>query len=1245
MEPPDDLSDSEYTSTASTGVPAPTVEPKLVQSTLTTIFHPTPPSVYLPQLNPQQREAVTASRQGGLAVHAGPGSGKTKVLTTRVAWLIQEAKIKPEELVVVTFTNKAANEMKVRLSKIVGAEVVDKVVMGTFHSVCVRYLRKYAKLVGMVSHFLISDRDDCLAIIKRLLLSSTVPPSLKREMKPNQFLEIISRCKSRMMTPEAYRMEKMNAANGMVGEEEKAEGVAGIYEAYGQELARGNALDFDDLLLKGNELFKNHPRVVGKIKSVLIDEFQDTNTVQYDLVKLIARASGSLTIVGDPDQSIYGWRNAEIENLENMLEDFAPVKQVFLETNYRSTGAILGAALAVVRQDTKRINKSLLTSHPTGSSVVLHHAPSAPDEANFIASTIKHLIAHLGGLVSYKDCAVLLRYGALSRAVETAFQRSGVPCRMVGGKKFFERAEIKDLLSYLQLTSNPSYTPALLRVLNTPRRGLGDKTIREITSAAGRKKITAFEVCVRLANGGQEGLGLVKGITGAQVKGIRGLVRAVAEVRRRGDEGTDVASLIDLVCEKIQYRNHLDKTHTNDAAERWENVKELKTFATIVASENPPADLETALEELETRASQSQSQSQTQAEGGEGESQFEEVPIPDEGDSEDEIEILGDEEEGKIEVPLTSQTIAAESGQPTPLETFLATSMLATDVDTAGAEKGAGGGGEKEDDKVVISTCHAAKGLEWPVVFVPACEDGTYPFFRASGSNEVDEERRLLYVAITRAQSFCFLSYAQVRMAGADLKTKQLSPFLTTASSSYPTLFVKKLQKLTRKAREETAKVLGRVKADEEEVKRRVEEYNASQPVEPVIYDPKVHSTSTSNSRDYSSFGGRGRYGGGGGLSSGPFASQSQSQSMSQGRYSATSGFITASGQSLGKWSNPPPPPPPPSSSASQTLLLPVPAGEGGFRSALSTFRGPGSKGVTITTAGSSLTPPPSHAPPALPKPMIQTQSAFRPAGSRTLGPSSSSASASNISDSTAAAPHQPDDPNLGIAKTAARPVLPRPARPGAFKPPTRRNPPAASSSTSSSTSSSFSSAALQPTPYLRPTPPQPISALSPSSSSSSKKNDTEGPPQITETRSSLIKDAVLVNPTLHAPVKNPSKSLDLLESFRKGAGEELEGFRRFGGASGPGVGRGSESGGGNGEGEGQRKGKKREMEEIAIPTSEDLPDPASSLVVGGGGGGGGGSGKAKVTRPPQSPVKELGRGKRRRLASKKAAEAEVDGA
>ncbi|GAA5883030.1 hypothetical protein JCM16303_006799 [Sporobolomyces ruberrimus] len=1015
MEPPDDPPDSEYSAQPSTkmghaGTSAP--DPStLKQTTLTS--HVLSLVDYLSSLNPAQKEAVLAPVAGGTQLLAGPGSGKTKVLTSRVASLIQREGIDPERLVVVTFTNKAANEMKVRLSKILGAAETDRVVMGTFHSVCVRYLRKYAKLVNLSSSFTIADRDDCLAMVKRVLFNVQVPEDLKKQLKPPTYLDHISKCKARMISPEELRMSKIGQWDA-----NKFDWIARIYEAYDEELGKANSLDFDDLLLKGHELFTNHPRVVGRIQSVLIDEFQDTNTVQYDLVKLIAKASGSLTIVGDPDQSIYGWRNAEVENLEKMVKDFSPCRQIFLEQNYRSTGAILGAALAVVRQDTKRINKSLHSSHPSGSSVVLHQAADPQTEATFIASTIKHVVAHMGGLVSYSDFAILLRYGALSRAIEVGLQKAQIPSKMVGGHKFFERVEVKDILSYLQLLSNPSYTPGLVRILNVPRRALGEKAQKSIFDNATANGLSGFEMLLKIARGsGAASLGA------AQTKQIRGLVEIIRDGRKKADEGYDVAALIDFITERTKYRAHLDKTQGPDAVERWENIEELKSYAALVAEEHPAdIDLKTEmeLEEVEIAGQKVESEA-----------------IEKEEEDENDDSGFGEEE---FKMPLASQSAA--SSQTTPLEVFLATSMLATDTETQAAKDSG------TVDKVTISTCHAAKGLEFPIVFVPACEDGTYPFFRATDMNEIDEERRLLYVAITRAQSFCFITHAASRMAGGQFQKKSITPFLSTVSQTYPTLFVNKLQKVSKKTREEMAKVLGRVAPDEEEAQKLI----AALASEPPVPEPLASQPQRSYSAVYNH---TGKLGGGGFSNNGRWASQPQTQPQ------------------------------------------PVPAGGGGFQSARG-MMGQAQPGMFGRPSTSGLNAPASVAP-----------GTHRPFQRVRTNPGQSNYSAT--------ATQNPAPPRY-----------------------------------------------LAPRDQPNGIPPLPAFSTAPSN----------GPPATVETRASMIRDAVLVNPRLSAPTINPSTSKDLLSSFQSAENKLLDEIKGLGGTPGSSA-----------------DGKSKQVEAVTL-SSDDLPPP-----------------------------------------------------
>ncbi|SCZ97874.1 BZ3500_MvSof-1268-A1-R1_Chr3-3g06427 [Microbotryum saponariae] len=837
----------------------------LKQSTLT--FQQRQPQEYLVGLNTAQLAAVTADL-GSLQILAGPGSGKTKVLTSRVAYLLQHYKIQPQHLVVsvlasalathlaavsplnqfprghhrVTFTNKAANEMKTRLALLVGKETVDSIIIGTF--VCVRYLRRYGRRIGIRNDFTVADRDDCLATARRAVVTAKCPENLRKELNPKYLLDVITKCKATGLSPRAYRAQ--GDSIDYFKAREKTDAIANIYQVYEDELGRDNALDFDDLLVRGSvpktdsidpkraadlnlssdmsslELVRKHESIISDIQSVLIDEFQDTNAIQYDFVTTIARGCQSLTIVGDPDQSIYGWRNAEVGNLERMVKDFKPVKQIFLEENYRSTGAILGAALAVVRQgtetpfnrkmmgvtklmgyvwefsDANRIQKGLKATHGAGSSVVLHCASNAYEEASFIAAQIKHLVAHTGNLVDYGDVAILLRYGALSRNIEVALQKTGIPSRMVGGHKFFDRAEVKDIISYLQLVDNPSYTAAFVRVVNTPLRGIGDKTIRDIIAQARLKNLSAFELCKKLANGsGQVSL------TSKQKNGMQFFVELILELQRKAHEGATVPDLIDALTASLNYQAHLEKSQGPDAKDRWENIEELKAFATVVAEEHPEGVDDLVLPEDED---------------------FEEVAIPARGKAED--------ADDDASTSTRSAPVLTGTKTDNPLRTFLAVSMLATDSETNEVKE------NSKQRKVTLSTCHAAKGLEWPIIFVPACEDGTYPFYRCRKDDEIAEEspcpvyRRLLYVAITRAQGFCTLTHCQQRMAGADMVQRYLTPFLKSVVKTYPTLFVPKLQKIGADTRQAMAKVLGREPPDEAETARLIEEHNKTLPID-----------------------------------------------------------------------------------------------------------------------------------------------------------------------------------------------------------------------------------------------------------------------------------------------------------------------------------------------------------------------------------------------------------------------------
>ncbi|KAM0754624.1 UvrD-helicase-domain-containing protein [Meredithblackwellia eburnea MCA 4105] len=813
---------------------------------------------YLSTLNKAQKKAVLHSpSKGGLQILAGPGSGKTKVLTTRVAYLLNHHKIDPANIIVVTFTNKAANEMKERLKVLVGQDTVGKLIMGTFHSVCVRYLRRYYPLLppssrSLPSSFLITSRDDTIRTLTRLISQHPQQERIRDvKLNANGVCEVIGRCKSNELGVEEYR------SRGFGGDGEKgSEIIADIYEAYEEQLRRDNAVDFDDLLLLGLQLLRANPHLLNSIKTVLIDEFQDTNTVQFALVRCLASTSGSLTVVGDPDQSIYGWRHAKVENLELMASSFTPLTRIFLEENYRSTGAILGCALSVVTQDTTRIQKSLLPTHPPGLSTILHSSSTAAEEADWIARSIKLFIAHSGGdLVDYGDVAILLRYGALSRNVEQSLRKEGIPCRIVGGVRFFERVEVRDLLSYLQLLSAPSFTPAFSRVINVPKRGLGEKTVGEFINLSSTNSAKGKDIWDVLVKVSECGLG---SFTDGQRRSVREFVKTIRGGKKLAEQGATVPELIDFILESTQYLQHLEKNYTTDHKDRLDNINELKSYAVGIQSENP----------VEVRAV---------------------------GSLEDDDQEAGD----------------------TPLTTFLAVSMLATDSETESSD-------DAKARKVTISTCHAAKGLEWPIVFVPACEDGTYPFFRCQSDAEKNEERRLLFVAITRAKILCHLSHSTIRMSAGRTEGKSISPFLAPAVAKYPTLFVDKLQTINQTKRVELAKVLGRPVPSEEQAKIAIQNYEATLPAQPTEIYPS--NMGYSSSQPTTSYAGKWSQGGG-------FINHSSSWNNNLGGSSkwgtgwkgASTGFRPAG-------SGP----------------APVPANSG-FQSALKTYKAPE---VNVTTAG-----------------------------------------------------------------------------------------------------------------------------------------------------------------------------------------------------------------------------------------------------------------------------------------------------
>ncbi|KAF8656236.1 hypothetical protein AX16_002672 [Volvariella volvacea WC 439] len=712
-------------------------------------------------------QAVKHPPSTPLQILAGPGSGKTKVLTSRIAYLILAHGIPPNAICAVTFTNKAATEMRERLTKLIGHEQTSALRMGTFHSLCAMFLRKHAKAVGLRPNFTICDADESKKHIGSFL------KAYKELLKANEWnlregdvASAISNAKAKgilaedMLTAAKKKKVEADKANGQSDAQNGAPAtestsvdliIARIYDQYEQLLKRNNTLDFDDLLIHGTDLFKRHNPAVNWCQHILVDEFQDTNAIQYELMAAFANRN-HVSVVGDPDQSIYGWRSADPQNMARMQEDFPNMQHIYLEENYRSTGSILAASLAIVEQDKSRIKKSLYTSHPAGRLPCLTSFPNERDEAGFIAMEIRRVVAHMGGMLNYGDFAILLRYNALSRTVENALQKEGIPSRILGGVRFFERAEIKDVLAFLHVIDNPRYDPGVTRIINIPSRGIGDKSIAELAARAERTKLSLFEVIEAISKGDQPDIKpAIKGKIARFLETIQGL-------REEAQKGATPAELIRHVTERIGYAEHLMRTDP-DFHDRWENVKELITFASEFNASEMALVLEGAEEDPE------------------------------------------------------------DSMSNTPLRLFLQTSMLSSEGDRPEKEAEAKG-------KVTITTCHAAKGLEWPVVMIPAVEKGTFPIYR---SDDTEEERRLLYVACTRAQGFLYLSYVRQRKSAGETKTKELSDFIPRSliTDNDKPVFTKEFPLFSTKDVNDTAAVLRRSAPTEEETKRQISEWQA----------------------------------------------------------------------------------------------------------------------------------------------------------------------------------------------------------------------------------------------------------------------------------------------------------------------------------------------------------------------------------------------------------------------------------
>ncbi|EKM58321.1 uncharacterized protein PHACADRAFT_193443 [Phanerochaete carnosa HHB-10118-sp] len=784
---------------------------------------------HLDGLNEVQLRAAQHPPHVPLQILAGPGSGKTKVLTSRIVHLINVHAISASNICAVTFTNKAALEMRTRLGRMLDKEHVRQIKMGTFHALCAQFLRRYATLVGISGNFTVCDADESKKIVGKMLKEPDLKEFLKRcsiTLSEGTISSRISQAKAKGLSPhdllDSFHASSHTSSKGKVKEKsffalttEHLEHelkscniketidfvVANLYANYELILRDHNALDFDDLLVYGVRLFSENPQVGRWCTHVLVDEFQDTNNVQYELMRSLAAASRSITVVGDPDQSIYGWRSAEVENLAKMRRDFAATQQIFLEDNYRSTGSILAVSVAIVAQDKSRIQKTLHATHPQGPQPTLHCFPSDRVESSAIAGEIKRVVAHMGGTLGYDDCAILLRYNSLSRVFESAFRKEGVPTRILGGQRFFERAEVKDVLAYLQIVDNPAYAPAFARVINVPQRGIGQKTIAELLTVAGKKGLSPLEVVERI-HGGR-----IPDIKPPIKRKVAEFVHVLKDMRKLALKGLSPANLIRRFLDLVQYQEYLEKTQ-EDADSRWRNVQELITFASEMESELGAQSFDVDVED--TKAAQEDDYWQDREE--------------DEYDDE-ELDDLGFAEvKPRDDKQARKGTESRDAAANTPLRAFLQASMLSTDTGQSSED-------DKDKQKVTITTCHAAKGLEWPVVFIPVVEEGVFPSARAE---DPEEERRLLYVACTRAQALLYLTHASSRMMAGETVSKRLSEFVSVLPGVPPpvgipdsaALFSSSPPELSKAEITTLAKVLHRATPDAAEVQKRVAELN-----------------------------------------------------------------------------------------------------------------------------------------------------------------------------------------------------------------------------------------------------------------------------------------------------------------------------------------------------------------------------------------------------------------------------------
>ena len=622
-------------------------------------------------LNDKQKEAVLAT-EGPCLVIAGAGSGKTKVLTHKIAYLLSEKNVKPWNILSITFTNKAANEMKQRVEKLVG-EASQEMWLGTFHSICVRILRRFIDRIGFDTTFLIFDSTDQRTLVKECIKSIGLDDKLFTD---RSVLSEISNGKNDMLEPKAYQVKY----NGDFRKEKIGE----VYELYQKKLKENNALDFDDIINYTIKILTENPDVLEyyteKFKYVLVDEYQDTNKAQFMLVSILASKYGNITVVGDNDQGIYSFRGADITNILNFEKDFPGSKIVKLEQNYRCTGNILKAANAVIKNNENKYDKKLWTENEEGKLPCIYKAEDEYDEASYIVKQINML--KMEEYLKLSDFVILYRMNSQSRAIEDIFRRENIPYKIIGGLKFYERKEIKDIIAYLRLIFNTSDNLSLKRIINEPKRGIGKTSLDNIQDISDKTGKSMYEI-IKYAE--QYELNRVKANSIQFVEVIEDLRKQVNQI--------PISELIKSTLNKTGYVKALENENTIEAESRIQNLEEFLTVAI------------------------------------------------------------------EFEEQMAENTLAE----------FLESISLTSDIDNM----------EESEDTVTLMTLHSAKGLEFPVVFLVGMEEGIFPGYKSIGEiKELEEERRLFYVGITRAMQYLYLTCAKRRTIFGSTSYNQMSRFL-----------------------------------------------------------------------------------------------------------------------------------------------------------------------------------------------------------------------------------------------------------------------------------------------------------------------------------------------------------------------------------------------------------------------------------------------------------------------------------